>query len=74
MIMEKQFPVRLCSPVWSKSKGVGVVIDVFNQAFSTNMLQSDVEQIVPVILARAGYERRRMEADPEGESLLKYLY
>lgn len=32
------------------------------------MLQSDVEQIVPVVLARAGYERRQMQDNPEGVS------
>lgn len=31
------------------------------------MLQADVEQIVPFVLARAGYERRRMSAEPDGE-------
>lgn len=31
------------------------------------MLQSDVEQIVPVILARASSERRRMDENPEGK-------
>jgi hypothetical protein len=43
-----------------------VILDIYNQAFSTNLLQADVEQIVPVILARAGYEKRRMENDPDG--------
>lgn len=28
-----------------------------------NLLQSDVEELVPFILARAGYERRRIELD-----------
>jgi squamous cell carcinoma antigen recognized by T-cells 3 len=41
--------------------------DIFTQAFGTNLLQTDVEQIVPVILARAGYERRRFEAGVEGK-------
>jgi hypothetical protein len=40
---------------------------VFTQAFGTNLLQSDVEQIVPVVLARAGYEKRRLEAGAEGK-------
>ncbi|KAF5382630.1 hypothetical protein D9615_003010 [Tricholomella constricta] len=47
--------------------------EIFNQAFTTKLLQSDVEQIVPVILARAGYERRRMEADSDDEEILPTL-
>lgn len=39
---------------------------IYNQAFSTNLLQSDVEQIIPVTLARAGFERRRFEASDSG--------
>ena len=42
--------------------------DIFTKAFGTNLLQTDVEQIVPVILARAGYERRRYEAGAEGKA------
>ncbi|RDB17959.1 hypothetical protein Hypma_000943 [Hypsizygus marmoreus] len=49
------------------------VSGVFNQAFSMKMLQLDVEQIVPVILARAGYERRRLKAEPENEEILPTL-
>lgn len=49
------------------------VANIFNQAFNTKLLQPDVEQIVPVILARAGYERRRVEADPDDEDILPTL-
>lgn len=37
------------------------VSDIFNRAFDTKMVQQDVDQIVAVILSRAGYERRRLE-------------
>ncbi|KAF8073869.1 hypothetical protein FPV67DRAFT_1479613 [Lyophyllum atratum] len=56
----------------SREGGDGVA-DVFNQAFSTQMLQSDIEQIIPVILARAGYEKRRIEANPDDEDILPTL-
>lgn len=31
------------------------------------LVQSDVEQIVPVVLARAGYLRRCIEGETDGE-------
>lgn len=37
------------------------VSEIFNRAFDTKMVQQDVDQIVAVILSRAGYERRRLE-------------
>lgn len=42
-------------------------IDVFDQALGMNLLQSDVEQIIPVILARAGFEKRQIEAGNAGQ-------
>lgn len=36
-------------------------LDIYDKALSTNLLQSDVEQIVPVLLARSGYDRRQFE-------------
>lgn len=30
---------------------------------STNLLQKDVEQLVPAVLARAGFEKRRLESE-----------
>ncbi|KAK0221961.1 hypothetical protein IW262DRAFT_1448129 [Armillaria fumosa] len=35
---------------------------IYNSALGTNLLQSEVEQIIPVVLARAGFEKRRFEA------------
>jgi len=37
------------------------ISDIFNRAFDTKMIQQDVDQIVALILSRAGYERRRLE-------------
>ncbi|KAF7365413.1 ATP-dependent DNA helicase PIF1 [Mycena venus] len=42
------------------------VSDIYDKALSTNLLQSDVEQLVPVLLARAGYDKRRFEATDGG--------
>ncbi|KAK0503883.1 hypothetical protein EDD18DRAFT_1411611 [Armillaria luteobubalina] len=38
------------------------VSEIYNSALGTNLLQSEVEQIIPVVLARAGFEKRRFEA------------
>ncbi|KAJ8519001.1 hypothetical protein ONZ45_g3994 [Pleurotus djamor] len=46
---------------------------IYAKALETNMIQNDVEQIVPLVLARAGYERRRIEAgaaDPDAFAVL----
>jgi len=40
--------------------------DIYTKALSTNLLQTDAEQIIPVILARAGFEKRWWEADRGG--------
>ena len=34
---------------------------IYDRAFATGLLQTDVEQIVPVVLARAGYDKRSAE-------------
>ncbi|TRM63998.1 hypothetical protein BD626DRAFT_547754 [Schizophyllum amplum] len=34
---------------------------VYDRAFSAGLLQTDVEQIIPVVLARAGYDKRSAE-------------
>ena len=39
---------------------------------STGLIQKDVDQIVPIVLARAGYEKRLIENDNGGECL-QYL-
>lgn len=49
------------------------VHDVFTRALETKVIQQDPEQLIPVILARAGYERRRVEsgrADEDGLATL----
>ncbi|KAK0464624.1 uncharacterized protein EV420DRAFT_1263469 [Desarmillaria tabescens] len=38
------------------------VSEMYNTALGTNLLQSEVEQIIPVVLARAGFEKRMFEA------------
>jgi hypothetical protein len=44
------------------ARGVGV----YARALSTGLIQKDVEQTVAIVLARAGAERRKAEANPEG--------
>ncbi|KAJ7714178.1 hypothetical protein B0H16DRAFT_1808225, partial [Mycena metata] len=43
------------------------ISDIYDKALSTNLLQSDVEQLVPVLLARAGYDKRRFEGSDGDE-------
>lgn len=42
-------------------------VGIYAKALSTGLIQKDIEQIVPIVLARAGAERRKAEADPEGD-------
>ncbi|KAJ7432338.1 hypothetical protein FB451DRAFT_1480862 [Mycena latifolia] len=46
------------------------ISDIYDKALSANLLQSDVEQLVPVLLARAGYDKRRYEASGGDEDRL----
>ncbi|TFK40639.1 hypothetical protein BDQ12DRAFT_601697 [Crucibulum laeve] len=38
------------------------IAEIYDKALETSLIQSDVEQIVPLALARAGFERRMVEA------------
>jgi hypothetical protein len=40
--------------------------EIYAKALSTNLIQAEVEQIVPLTLARAGYEKRQIEAGKAG--------
>jgi hypothetical protein len=41
--------------------------DIFQKALDTKLVQLNVEQIVPVILARAGAEKRLIESGRAGQ-------
>ena len=41
----------------------GCAAAAYTRAMSTNLLQKDVEQLVLAVLARAGYEKRRLESE-----------
>jgi hypothetical protein len=41
--------------------------DVFEGAMAKNLIQKDVEQVVPIVLARAGYEMRSIDLGKSGE-------
>ncbi|KIM89071.1 hypothetical protein PILCRDRAFT_812968 [Piloderma croceum F 1598] len=43
------------------------VSEAFGRAMSMNVLQKDVEQVVPIVLARASYEKRLLEDDKAEE-------
>ena len=44
-------------------------LGVYSRALSTGLIQKDVEQIIVIALAGAGAERRKAEANPEGDHL-----
>lgn len=44
-------------------------VDVFDRAIGTKVAQQDVNQIILLILARASYEKRQLEAGDDGTSL-----
>ncbi|KDQ62555.1 hypothetical protein JAAARDRAFT_121734 [Jaapia argillacea MUCL 33604] len=49
------------------------VADAYARALSTNVIQKDVEQIVPLVLARAGFEKRQIETSKAGEDAFANL-
>lgn len=42
------------------------MVEIYNRAFETKLIQSDIDQLAPVVLARGGYERRRAEGETDG--------
>ncbi|KAJ6584742.1 hypothetical protein B0H19DRAFT_1319016 [Mycena capillaripes] len=50
-----------CDLLWKHIPVSNCSADIYDKALSTNLLQSDVEQLVPVLLARAGYDKRQFE-------------
>ena len=40
---------------------------MYTRGLSTGLIQKDIEQIVAIVLARAGAERRNAEANPKGD-------
>ncbi|KIK08003.1 hypothetical protein K443DRAFT_1909 [Laccaria amethystina LaAM-08-1] len=54
----------------AQHEGLDTVSDIYTKALSTNLLQTDAEQIIPVILARAGFEKRRWETGGGDEDSL----
>lgn len=41
-------------------------LDIYNRAIDAKLVQSDIEQLAPLVLARGGYEKRSLEAGSEG--------
>ncbi|KAF8798785.1 hypothetical protein BYT27DRAFT_7202479 [Phlegmacium glaucopus] len=46
------------------------VAEIFNRAIDGKLVQSEIDQLASVVLARASYERRRSEAGSEDEDIL----
>ena len=47
-------------------------VGVYARALATGLIQKDVEQIVAIVLARAGAEKRKAEANPEGDVVHRF--
>ncbi|KAF4617844.1 hypothetical protein D9613_006080 [Agrocybe pediades] len=50
-------------------EGLETVAEIYNRAIDAKMITTDVEQLVPVVLARAAYERRLLEAGADEDAL-----
>ncbi|KAF9483427.1 hypothetical protein BDN70DRAFT_799974 [Pholiota conissans] len=47
--------------------------EIYDRALETNLVQSDIEQLAPLVLSRAGYEKRRLESGNGDEDTLPTL-
>lgn len=48
------------------------IAEIFNRVIDTKLVQSNIDQLASVVLARASYERRRLEAGSEGSLYMAY--
>ncbi|KAJ3513576.1 hypothetical protein NLJ89_g2871 [Agrocybe chaxingu] len=55
------------------SEGLESVAAVYDRALEAKMIRADINQLIPVVLARAGYEKRQLEAGSEDEDALPTL-
>ncbi|KAH9926083.1 RNA-binding protein Prp24 [Amylocystis lapponica] len=58
--------VPVSGEVWARY--IRFLVEAYSRIEAIGPLQSDVEQLVPIILARAGYEKRRLEATQTAEA------
>ncbi|KAI3616179.1 rna-binding protein prp24 [Moniliophthora roreri] len=67
--------IRLLERIDTESVDVGeeTIQVIYAKAFDMKLLQNDPEQIIPVTLARAGYEKRRIEAETSDDETLPTL-
>ncbi|KDR82688.1 hypothetical protein GALMADRAFT_57506 [Galerina marginata CBS 339.88] len=54
-------------------EGLETIPEIFNRAVDAKVVQTDIEQLAPLVLARAGYEKRLLEAGNEDENVLPTL-
>jgi hypothetical protein len=55
------------SPSPTKRNGLTLSSDTYASVLERNVVQKDVNQIVPFTLARAGYDRRLLEMEDSSE-------
>ncbi|KAF9046435.1 hypothetical protein BJ165DRAFT_1471732 [Panaeolus papilionaceus] len=65
-----RFLERLSNEMEELPEGVETVQDIFTRAMDTKLVQGDAEQLIPLILARAGYEKRLLESGAQNEDAL----
>jgi hypothetical protein len=58
---------------WVRGFFIDVWADVYDRAMGTKAVSLDVNQIIPLVMARAGYEKRRLDMGNEGTQILNYF-
>lgn len=48
----------------------GWFTDIYDRALEAKLVQVDIEELIPLVLARAGYEKRKVEAGDAGEEII----
>ncbi|KAK7469083.1 Splicing factor [Stygiomarasmius scandens] len=79
--------VPACGEVWARyirclerytdpehaAEGRDIISNLYNQAFGNPLLLSDVEQIIPIVLARVGFEKRLIDTGMSDDDTLPTL-
>ncbi|KAF7331655.1 ATP-dependent DNA helicase PIF1 [Mycena kentingensis (nom. inval.)] len=67
---KRRFPVFQAGSPARHLEPSNALAEIYDKALSMNLLQEDVEQLVPVVLARGAFEKRLLEASDGDEDRL----
>ncbi|KAF5315056.1 hypothetical protein D9619_007334 [Psilocybe cf. subviscida] len=65
--------IRFLERVDEAPEDLETVPDIFDRAIATKVVQKDIDQLAPLILARGGYEKRNLEIGKGGDDTLPTL-